>query len=215
MPSAIKVRVLENPLFCCAAFAAAASLPGARIARPQVTGHLALATGPALPARWPQPATLLAHRVGCAYLIPLPDGMPACSYLVCRQSQGDHTIIATPRATEGTTTPRARAGSAGPISTPTRKTPSPRPTPSPTHGSSHARTKTPPPPPIQLLSSRSSAGFSERERRSPKTIDRHSPTQGKGASSPTEGPIKPRPQGHIRSMSASTTPTPPPNPSPG
>lgn len=134
----------------------------------------------------------------------------SASFAYC---QGDHTIIASPRTAEVTASARPRAGSAAPPSTPARKTPSPRPTSSPTHGSSSARTKTPPPPP-PMLSSRSSASFgssfSERERRSPKTTDRHSPTQSKGASSPTEGPIKPtaRLQGHARSVSASTTPTP-------
>lgn len=133
-------------------------------------------------------------------------------------SQGDHTILSTARPAEAAPTSRPRAGSAGPSSTPVRKTPSPRPTPSPTNlgmgGSGYTpRTKTPPPPPM-MLSSRSSAAFNERERRSPKSSERHSPTQGKGASSPTEtvGGVKPKDKGHIRSMSASTTPTPPPQP---
>ena len=162
-----------------------------------------------------EPATRQLPSEVATTLAPPTNSAP--TFRLC--SQGDHTILSTARPVEVAPTTRPRAGSAGPSSTPVRKTPSPRPTPSPTNlgmGSSSGytpRTKTPPPPP-PMLSSRSSAAFNERERRSPKSSERHSPTQGKGASSPTEavGAMKPKDKGHIRSMSASTTPTPPPQP---
>lgn len=95
----------------------------------------------------------------------------------------------------------------------TRKTPSP----TPPSGSCHLRTKTPPPLPPTLHNTRSVT--TERERRSPKSGERQSPTQaGKfdnssrqirspGSSSPTEErrPVQNR---HGRSMSASVCPIP-------
>jgi len=124
--------------------------------------------------------------------------------------KGDHNIITAQATSYADAATRARPSST--TSVPPRKTPSPKP-PSPTTSSSGAPPRTargtPSPPPPPMLSSRSSMGFTDRERRSPKSTERHSPTQPpKTASSPTEA-VKALKVGQGRSFSTSTTPTPP------
>ena len=133
-------------------------------------------------------------------------------------SQGDHTILGSQRSSDGAPRVAVPPSGAKPL-VPSRKTPSPTPA-SPTNTGSRSRTKTPPPPPMLHTSAHSS---NERERRSPKSGERNSPTMGKGSMSPTEDRSRPSSRGpsgaeprveakHGRSMSASVTPIPiPPN----
>jgi len=136
-----------------------------------------------------------------------------------RAIKGDHTIIASNLRTIDVDLTSSRCRTSGRAST----SPKPASPTNTTHASSHIpRTKTPPP----LPSSRTGASTSPRpasprltpippvapvsERRSPKSVERHSPTTpAKSVSTAVETSVKINGlKGHTRSLSASTTPTP-------